>query len=150
MDACALIYFTNKIGDLDVQLIKHGNNKDIFLIPTPALSEFLIMILDEEEQQKYLELFSSPPFQILSFDKKSAIELSIRNKNAIKNGDKREGSNDAWQKVKFDRQILSIALVSDSNEVWSQDLNVISTGKKWGLNVINPENIKPPQSEMDV
>ncbi len=69
-------------------------------------------------------------------------------------GDKREGLQADWTKVKFDRQIVAIALVNNASEIISDDADVAAIGERWGVKVTSieelplpPELVPPPLFE---
>lgn len=89
-------------------------------IPTPALSEVLVrsgsMAIKVVEKIKEFAVF-----EILPFDELGAIELAIMTRNAIDGGDKKSGSTENWNKVKFDRQIMAIARVRQATALYTDD-----------------------------
>jgi hypothetical protein len=72
------------------------------------------------------------------------VELGIRTAQAIKAGDKREGLQSDWTKIKFDRQIVAIALVSGASEIISDDGDVAAIGERWGIKVTSIEDLPLP------
>ena len=77
--------------------------------------------------------------------------MVLRTAKAIADGDKREGLQADWTKVKFDRQIVAIAIANGANQILSNDPDVSAIGKRWGIDVIGvqdlpipPELIPPP------
>lgn len=58
--------------------------------------------------------------------------------------DKRDGSRADWTKVKFDRQILAIAIVNNSRELISNDAHLIALGKRWDFKVSGIEDLPLP------
>jgi hypothetical protein len=55
-------------------------------------------------------------------------------------GDKREGLRADWTRIKFDRQIVSIALVTGATEIISDDGDVAAIGERWGIRVRSVED----------
>ncbi len=89
-------------------------------IPTPALSE--VLVRSGASAVKVVEKIKEfSVFEILPFDELSAIELAIMTKNAIDSGDKKSGSIEVWNKVKFDRQIMAIARVRQATALYTDD-----------------------------
>ena len=89
------------------------------LIPAPALSEILVRV-EEEEIEEYLEMiYSRSTFLIASFEEEDAIEVAEMSRRAKEQGDKRGGSTEVWNKVKFDRQIIATAKVNDAETIYS-------------------------------
>jgi hypothetical protein len=60
-------------------------------------------------------------FEILPFDELSAIEVALMTKKARDAGDKKSGSDDTWNKVKYDRQIVAIARVRQASAIFTDD-----------------------------
>ena len=119
---------------------------DPIIIPTPALSELLVKVPPEKVIPLLDQLNSSKWFRIESFDSAAAIELGLRIAKARADGDKREGlpSETPWAKVKFDRQIVAIAIVSGASEIISDDPDVKAIGERWGIKVSSVEDLEIP------
>jgi len=116
---------------------------DRILIPTPALSEALVVVAPDV--QKYLdELESQACFKIAVFGTRAAVEIALRVKHAKQAGDKKEGLLSAWDKVKYDRQIVAIAKVEGATAIYSTDKDVHDHGKLWGLPVYNLSDLPIP------
>jgi hypothetical protein len=114
------------------------------LIATPVLSEVLT-VLDLAEQAKMVhELESQSCFQISGFGKRAAIEAAIRTRKAILQGDKREGIESAWQKVKVDRQIVAIAAVEGASQIYSTDKDIHAHATLWGIQPQHISDIPAP------
>jgi predicted nucleic acid-binding protein len=136
-------------------------------LPTPALGEVLVRA--GSDAIKILEKIKEfAVFEILPFDELSAIELAILTKNALDAGDKKSGSKDLWNKVKYDRQLIAIARVRQATAIYTDDhglrnlatmLNIPATGiaemplpveaaqGKLPFNATLPENVNEPSLE---
>lgn len=123
-----------------------SNSKENIIIPTPALSEFLVLAGDGGPEYMGV-LSSSSAFQIAPFDELAAVETAALTLNAIATGDKRHGSPDTWAKVKFDRQIVAIAKVSGADTIYSTDRNVRNFGELAGLRVESVSDLPEPPPE---
>jgi hypothetical protein len=84
-------------------------------------------------------------------DSIAAIDLGLRTAKAIAAGDKRSGSKEMWAKIKFDRQIVAIAMVNGATEIISDDGHIAFTCGECGLKIksladldLPPEMIPPP------
>ena len=64
--------------------------------------------------------------------------------NAIASGDKREGLKADHTKVKFDRQIVSIALVNGAAQLISDDGDVSAICERWGFPVVSVQDLPLP------
>lgn len=113
LDCNALIAWSSTRDEDDVARIESlFDNTNQVIVPMPVFAEFLVGARENEDT--WLEsLTRKPRFTIAPFDRRSAYEcaeLAHRIRAMSPNGTKRgNGRKDAWQKVKFDRQILAIA-----------------------------------------
>src|SRR5260370_5181127 len=102
---------------------------EIMIIPTPALSEFLL--LADKAGPSYLSLISANRlFKIEGFDERAAIELAAMNlklmraaRGTSKRAAKRQRADQegTWAKISFDRQIVAIAKVKNADAIYSDD-----------------------------
>ncbi|WP_455853178.1 type II toxin-antitoxin system VapC family toxin [Pantoea endophytica] len=110
------------------------------LIPAPVLAEFLVGI-DRNLHQTYINLIKSQScFEVVAFDEIAAIECAQF--PDIKDL-KRLMSADTTTKVKFDRQILSIAKAAGVKEVWTHDKGVYNRCAAFGLIAKSLADITP-------
>lgn len=110
------------------------------LIPTPVLAEFLVGI-DKNQHQAYINLIKSLScFEIVSFDEIAAIECAQM--PSLKEL-KQMMSADTTTKVKFDRQIISIAKSTGVKEVWTHDKGVYSRCQTLGITAKSLADITP-------
>ena len=93
------------------------------IIPTPALSKFLVLAASETAAY-VAELTTSALFVVEPFDLKAAIEAAESQRRATDAGSKKSGATGPWQKVKVDRQIVAIAKVHGVDELYSDDDDV--------------------------
>ncbi|MGO2458846.1 MAG: type II toxin-antitoxin system VapC family toxin [Ewingella sp.] len=110
------------------------------LIPTPVLAEFLVGI-DKNQHQTYINLIKSQScFEIVSFDEIAAIECaqmpSLKELKLMMN-------TDTAAKVKFDRQIISIAKSTGVKEVWTHDKGVFNRCLSLGITAKSLADIAP-------
>jgi predicted nucleic acid-binding protein len=105
------------------------NAHERILIPTPALSEY--MVHAEAAGVKYLAIMSkSAVFKVVDFDTRAAVEAAEITREAKERGDKKGGGTEPWGKIKFDRQIVAIARVNNSSRIYSNDggfKNIVGT-----------------------
>ncbi len=129
-----------------------AKQRDTILIPAPVLSELLVCLPPAKIPEFLVQLNSSVWFRVEAFDSAAAVELGMRTAAAIATGDKREGAaNVPWTKVKFDRQIVAIAITNQASEIISDDPHVHAIGERWGIKVTSvadlpmpPELVPPP------
>ena len=127
-------------------LIKNlADAQEKIIIPMPAFAEFLV--LAGAEGPKYLEIIKDNSiFRLEPFDERAAIELATAEIKARKAGNKR-GSVvpfTEWQKVKFDRQITSIAKVHGVSVLYSDDPDIKSHGDDMEVKVVSLAELPLP------
>lgn len=110
------------------------------IIPTPVLAEYLVGI-DKKDHQTHLNLIQRKScFEIASFDEIAAIECaqmpSIKELKVMM-------KSDTANKVKFDRQIISIAKSLNVDEIWTHDKGVFNRCKEMGMIAKSLADIDP-------
>ena len=110
------------------------------LIPTPALSEVLVVVPDINRCMEILQ--AKGCFKIGNFGERAAIEVALRIRLALKAGDKSEAVASPWQKVKYDRQIVAISKVEGCAVLYSTDEDIHKHGSLWKLPVLNISDVK--------
>jgi hypothetical protein len=111
-------------------------DKNKIVLPTPVLSETLVRC-DPAERAEIIRRFNrSSAFRIESFDGRAAIELADMEMKAIAGGDKRGGVEGPWTKIKFDRQIVAIALVAGADVIYTDDGPLSKFAFKHGIRTV--------------
>ena len=64
-----------------------------------------------------IELGKTSRLRIAPFGERAAVEAAARHREAIRGGDKKEGSG-SWAKGKFDRQIMATAKVKGAERIY--------------------------------
>lgn len=113
----------------------------LILIPTPVLSEFLIGV-ESPKYQEYLDVLNgSACFEVVDFDTSAAIECAQL-------PDRKElvqiSPGQVASKLKYDRQIVGIALAAMADEVWSHDDSLRKIASAKGLAIKSLADIEPP------
>ena len=127
---------------LRTQIEKSGST---IIIPTPALAEVLVSIGDAAPAV-IDRLNRSGRFRIAGFDLFAAVELAAMTRDALRAGDKKQGSPESWQKVKIDRQIIAIARINQVDLIYSDDRGVKHFAELLGIQVIQTwEMPLPPE-----
>ena len=125
-----------------------SSKRERILIPTPVLAE--IMVIDAVGGiLEYLKGSSS--FDVVSFDQIAAIEVSQMLKKIRKN--KRGDSGKTWSEIKFDHQIVSVAVARGASAIYSNDKHVSKLGRAAGISVVHVAELPEPpptQSEFDM
>lgn len=117
----------------------------VMVIPSPVLSEFLIGI-DAEKFQGYLDILNgSACFEIVDFDTAAAVECALLpdKKELVQISPKQVAS-----KLKYDRQIVGIAIAAMVDEVWTHDHSLRKIAVSRGLMVKSLADIEPPPKQM--
>jgi hypothetical protein len=140
---------TNKPVDrledrIELLLEEWDLSNERILIPTPALSEFLI--LADREGPRYLSELSSKRFFVSAdFDTRASIELAGMNLEVRRgrggSANKRGDAEGTWAKISFDRQIVAIAKVNEASTIYSDDKGVENFAKHHHLSC---ENVGTP------
>lgn len=131
---------------LDFLVGEIAKQEDVIVIPTPCLAEIFVKLPPLKIDEVLKRLKTSPWFRVEAFDAAAAVELGLRTARAIAAKDKWEGSNADHTKVKFDRQIVSIAKVNGASEIVSDDRDVWAIGERWGIRVRSVESLPLPPS----
>ncbi|MGH9334957.1 MAG: PIN domain-containing protein [Vicinamibacteria bacterium] len=119
---------------IEYLVTKLGDSKTRIIIPTPVLSEILIKAGVAGPQ--YIDVLRQhSQFKIAPFDERSAIECAAQLAGAKSMGDKKAGSTSPWAKVKFDRQIVAIAVVNGVERIYSSDEDIEKYARASGIQI---------------
>lgn len=111
----ALLYCQERIQLLVEDLSKR---KAKIVLPWPAMAEF--MILAHPDHLQYVdEIKTYANFELVEFGARAAIELTMIFAGTGKSPRKEKDAT--WAKVKYDRQILAIALASGCGAIYTTD-----------------------------
>ena len=79
---------------------------------------------------------------------RAAIEVAAMTRNAIDSGKgKKGGSAATWAKIKYDRQIVAIAKVSNADTIYSDDGDIAGIAAATNIKVIGLADLPlPPES----
>ena len=128
---------------IDILLTDLQKSKTKIIIPTPALSEFLVKC----DPQVLQAIHKQATFKIVPFDEKAAIEAAILTKDAIRASDKKDPVQAAtWSKIKFDRQIVAVAKVEGVDAIYSTDPDVAKHAQKAGITCFGIADLPPTPS----
>jgi rRNA-processing protein FCF1 len=128
---------------IDLLLSSIAQRKLRIMIPAPVVAEYVAG--GGKHKNERLEIITkNKSFLIGSFDLKAAVECSM-----LKDGD--AGKNltpmQTKAKVKFDRQVIAIALANAADTVVTGDEGLGKTAKQAGLNVIYPWDLPLPTED---
>ncbi|NMT33767.1 type II toxin-antitoxin system VapC family toxin [Stenotrophomonas maltophilia] len=152
LDANALISLCGDPSDertkLEYLLEMLDRKRGLVIIPTPAVSEFLVAA-DQASHDLMEVLQSKSSVRICPFDLAAAYECSQINAAAIGRGNKRDGvqHNKPWQHIKFDRQIVAIAKCNGAQLIVSDDEGVRACAKRLGIQALSMSDLEFPEHE---
>lgn len=118
-------------GKIEHLISSLAASKSRILIPTPVLAEF--MIRGGPDKEKRLSIITnSKVFVVAPFDLRSAVECSL-----IEDEDtatkRLQDENVSKAKIKFDRQILAIALTRSASTIFTGDKKLAYRAQQCGL-----------------
>jgi hypothetical protein len=119
---------------------------ETIVIPTPALAEVLVG-LGEGAPAVLDRIMRSACFKIAAFDVLAAVEVAAMTQDAIRAGDKKDGSVSPWQKVKMDRKIIAITRVQGVQRIYSDDQGVAAFAERIGIHVVRTWTMPLPPDD---
>ena len=126
---------------------KLEKEKSRIVVPTPALSELLVRAGSDTESLVQ-EIQRNAVFRIEPFDTLAAIEVAMMTRQALNGGDKRDGANAVWAKIKYDRQIVAIAKVHRATTIYSDDEHVGTLCKRHKFDFVGIADLPVPHKEL--
>lgn len=145
-DAITVIHARDRVIALIQEIADSGEQ---VLVPAPALAEVLATPGCDIEAVLG-ELRKSAHIRIGDFDQRAAVELAIRLRAAAAAGDIREGRKTTKAAMKFDRQIVAIALTNGARILYSDDEGVRRFGEGSGLKVKRTSELPIPAIQQDL
>lgn len=113
------------------------------ILPAPAIGEYLVLadqaglaIVESLQKHAYV--------QVANFDLACAFECALLDAAAIGRGDKKDGAETSWQKVKYDRQIVAIAKRNGAKLIISNDNGVRANASRIGLKALSIDELSLP------
>ena len=130
-----------KVGHLLARVDK-ANGKVI--IPTPAIAEYLVHA--DKAGITLLDLLQKRSSVVIAnFDLPAAYEAALIDAAALGRKDKRDGSDQAWQKIKVDRQIVAIAKSQGAKLIVSDDGGVRDAAARVGISAVSIDDLPLPE-----
>jgi rRNA-processing protein FCF1 len=122
-------------------------SKNKIVIPTPVLSEILVRA--GAAAPDYVTKFNkSAAFKIEPFDTVAAIEVALMTAAAQTGGrGKKDGIDAPWTKVKYDRQIVAIAVVHNANAIYTNDENLKKLALSKNIKAIGVHELDLPPED---
>lgn len=130
-------------------LITRLSSTDTLIVPTPVLAEVLVGA-GEAAPELLGKIQTLAKLRIVSFDMRAAIETAMMENEARASGSKKGVSEEPWQKVKFDRQIIAIARVASADAIYSDDGNLIKFARSLGMTVQSTWDLPAPEKDLDL
>ena len=131
---------------IDYLLAELSKAKQRVLIPTPVLAEYLV--LGGLDKDKRLQEFSnSKAFTVGSFDIRAAVECSMIQDGA--NSKKPLSEIETKAKLKFDRQIIAVAIARGAKAIYTGDRHLAARALENGLAAVLTWDLPlPPEKEV--
>lgn len=119
--------------------------KERVVIPTPVLSEYLVRG-GADSDKRLNEITTSKVFVVAPFDTRAAVECA-----AIEAGGPRRNRNlteeETKAKVKFDRQIIAIAIVRGASVIYTGDRKLAATARLNGVRAVLTWELELPPAD---
>lgn len=163
-DATFLLYLFAPPGQVSVPLdengalIKHVPERvqllfdDIeksgttIIVPTPALSEIYVRAGVESGQEWIRIMKKAKVFRISNFDEIAAAEGAIMVGAAKKCPAIKPQTDGTWAKIKYDKQIVAIAVSQGAKTLYTDDHNQGNFARRYGLQVVGVGDCPLPPS----
>lgn len=136
---------------IDFLLQTLSANKTRVIVPTPVMAEYIVGGgLDKEKRVS--KITNAKGFVVESFDLRAAIECAL-----IEDADTATGRlldpNMTKAKIKFDRQIIAIAISRRASTIYTGDLKLAHRARQCSLSAVLtwelPLPPEPPQQTLD-
>ncbi|UPG94112.1 type II toxin-antitoxin system VapC family toxin [Luteibacter aegosomatissinici] len=111
-----------------------SNPRSQLVIPAPVVAEFLVGA-DANALSTMNALVDQSWIAVGVFDYSAALELHLIERAAAFLGDKKDGIDAPWQKIKFDRQIVAISRSYECQLIVTNDRGVAATALRSGIPV---------------
>lgn len=119
------------------------------VIPAPALSEILVRVAPIEAERLVEAINSKAIFRIEAFDVRAAIEVAAMTRNSADGGEHPERRDEAatYAKLKYDRQIVAIGIVTNATAIYSDDRGIRAVAARAGIKVIRLADLELPPED---
>lgn len=149
LDCNALTCLTGPDGDdkirLNHLLEEIDKRRGKVIIPTPAIAEYLVKA-DQAALEFVGALDRRACIKMADFDLAAAFEAAQMDAASLWRGDKKDGSSEAWQRVKIDRQIVAIAKANGAKLIVSNDKGVCTCAARVGLKGLRIDELAFPDA----
>ena len=135
-DRARIDHFISEVDKLKIKIV----------FPMISISEFLVKA-DRASVAFLEELERKSTVFVADFDRGAAHELAKMEREALAGpGGKRAGSEEPYQKIKLDRQIVAIGLANGAKMIVSRDEGVRTQATRLGLNAKRIQDLELPES----
>ncbi|WP_226687224.1 type II toxin-antitoxin system VapC family toxin [Stutzerimonas stutzeri] len=116
------------------------------LIPTPTLAEYLVGV-ERDHFQAHLDVINGVScFETVAFDQIAAVECA----RMVDDSELKVLDPEATKaKLRFDRQIIAIALANNADEIWTHDAGLYSKAQRCGLVVKSLADVVPSPEQLE-
>lgn len=115
------------------------------IIPMPAVAEYLVGA-DSAALDTFNKLERRAFVILAAFDRASAFECALMDRAALGSGNKKDGIDEPWQKIKIDRQIVATGKVYGTSLVISGDAGVRQNALRVGMAAKTVQELDLPDS----
>lgn len=126
-----------------IERVEKAKAKVVF--PMVAVAEFLVGA-DLAGVDFLNTLDRNAHIQMADFNRAAAFELAQIDRAAIGSGDKKDESEEPWQKIKTDRQIVAIGKAQGAKLVISNDKNVRNNALRVNIQAMKIQELTLPDS----
>jgi predicted nucleic acid-binding protein len=120
----------------------------VVVLPAPVVAEYLLGI-ERNSYQRHLEILNGVRcIEVSAFDQQAAIECAL----LVTNQEMKQLDPDSkMAKLKYDRQILAIAIASGAKEIWTHDKQLYKRSRAMGLiaRSLASIDLRPQQLRLD-
>lgn len=142
IDPATGVVISDAQARIDYLLRILGSSKVRVLIPTPVLSEYLVRG-GEDKDKRLDEITTSKVFVVAPFDTRAAVECA-----EIEAGGPRRNraltEDETKAKVKFDRQIIAVALIRRATTIYTGDAKLAATARLNGVHAVMTWELELP------
>ena len=127
---------------LDALVAELSKQRTKILIPTPALTEWLVHA-GKARDAYFRALSRDNAFHVESFDLRAAAECALLLSEAWGKGEQRKVTH---TKMKFDWQIVAIAASRGASAIYSDDADIARAATRVRIPVHSTDSLKIPES----
>lgn len=151
VDANFIVAFVSPKTSLDDRsriehfLERAEKSKSKVIFPMPAIAEFLVRA--DLAGVEFLNRLDKKTFLLMAdFNRAAAFELSQIDRAALNVGDKKDETEEPWQKIKVDRQIIAIGKSLGATLVVSADGSVRNNALRVGMQSMTIQELELPEA----